>query len=139
MKSQIQAFEMKSNPPILILKNHPATQDLIACDFIRALRGFHPPARVDLIEKALAEASAFFGDPDGNRAQLHCAWLGDPICKQIRYPPHRSSLKSSHSEVFLTLRPSRVRFPIIIAKKEVLLCRTSFLVPRTGIEPVLPP
>jgi len=66
MKSKMHAFWMKSNPP-------SALADIIACDFIRVFRGFHPPARVDFIEKLTSEEVSFSG-ADGRtcrRNKLH--------------------------------------------------------------------
>ena len=55
------------------------------------------------------------------------AWLVDPICKQIRYPTHRSSLKTVHRTVFLTLRPSQGSSPLYYFKIKQTPKRVSVL------------
>ena len=50
---------------------------------------------------------------------------GSPTVASQQYPAHRSSLKTVHRTVFLTLRPSRVQIPHI-TKNEVTDV-TSFL------------
>ena len=55
--------------------------------------------------------AVFGGDPPGNGVCFAHCWLDHPMLR-IRYRSHRSSLETVRRTVFLSLRPSRVRFPI---------------------------
>ena len=54
-------------------------------------------------KKALKHSvcKAFLARCKGQYFAAQTTWLADPICEQIRYPAHRSSLKTIHRIVFL--------------------------------------
>ena len=56
------------------------------------------------------------------------------VAKQ-QYPPHRSSLKTVHRTVLLTLRPSQVQVLINMKKQHIPPKGVCCLVQVTGLEP----
>ena len=92
-----------------------------ACgNYIQPLCGWlhAKPSSSAWIKSALAKASAFFGRDDRTCEMFrfaHISRLVHPICGQIRYRTHPSSLKTLRRSVFLTLRASP-RFKSCICK-----------------------
>ena len=77
-----------------------AAADFIAAgDFTHAKRGFNPSARTDLIEKALAEASAFFWK--GNHILIEFPTMVSNARVRLQIDAHGFKLRCTVSGHFL--------------------------------------